>query len=125
MVATGNRPPYGVRFLPEKSQGVEAPILLGSGCAPPEPCFTGSFSLCCVLFVTIWVTPPWGWPAKLVTPQVSVSPNDNGVPKWFGFRLVSASCLLPCIDQVLQVLVRKISPGLTGIASIPVSYTHL
>src|SRR5665213_558401 len=32
--------------------------------------------------------------------KVSVSPNDNGVPKWLGFRSASAECLLACIDQV-------------------------
>jgi hypothetical protein len=32
IVATGSNPPYGVRFFPEKSKGVEAPILLGFEC---------------------------------------------------------------------------------------------
>ena len=29
MVAMGSSPPYAVKFLPVKSKGVEAPILMG------------------------------------------------------------------------------------------------
>src|SRR5664280_1494081 len=32
--------------------------------------------------------------------QVSVSPHDNGVPKWLGLSSTPAACLLRCIDQV-------------------------
>src|SRR5208283_3710909 len=40
----------------EKSYGVEALILLGSGAPSSEPCFPGVLSLSFFLFVTIWVT---------------------------------------------------------------------
>src|SRR5712691_4005131 len=56
MVATGSRPPYGVKFLPRKSYGVEALILLGCEAAFRGPCLTRVLPLCCFLFVTIWVT---------------------------------------------------------------------
>src|ERR1035437_351272 len=36
--------------------------------------------------------------------QVSVSPNDNGVPKWLGLSSTSAGRLLPRIDRVSSVL---------------------
>src|SRR5450756_2031140 len=32
--------------------------------------------------------------------KVSVSPHDNGVPKWLGISSASAGRLLPCIDRV-------------------------
>src|SRR6516162_1391701 len=57
IVATGNKPPYGVRFLPEKSKGVFAAILLGSEYDFREPCGTGDLPVCLERFITIWVTP--------------------------------------------------------------------
>src|ERR1019366_4452266 len=56
IVATGNRPPLGVRFLPSKSKGVEAAILLGSGISVGEPCLVRVLSLCFFSFFTFWVT---------------------------------------------------------------------
>src|SRR5258708_11542497 len=57
MVATGSKPPYGVRFLPEKSKGVAAPILLGSRLSCSDACGARVSSLSCGLRFTIWVTP--------------------------------------------------------------------
>src|SRR5450759_3858818 len=34
--------------------------------------------------------------------KVSVSPYDNGVPKWLGPSSTPAPCLLQCIDRVIQ-----------------------
>src|ERR1035438_10690135 len=56
MVITGSSPPWGVRFFPLKSQGVEALILLGPDETLYGPCFTGVLSLSFFLSVTIWVT---------------------------------------------------------------------
>src|ERR1035438_8208552 len=56
MVITGSSPPWGVRFFPLKSQGVEALILLGPDETLSGPCFTGVLSLSFFLSVTIWVT---------------------------------------------------------------------
>src|ERR1700757_2953034 len=57
MVATGSKPPYGVRFLPEKSKGVAAPILLGPRLSCSDACGVRVSSLSCGLRFTIWVTP--------------------------------------------------------------------
>src|ERR1700756_3588774 len=57
MVATGSKPPYGVRFLPEKSKGVAAPILLGPPLSCSDACGVRVSSLSCGLRFTIWVTP--------------------------------------------------------------------
>src|SRR5271166_2473352 len=56
MVATGNSPPYGVRFLPSKSNGVEPAILLGSGVTAGGPCLERVLPLCFFSFFTFWVT---------------------------------------------------------------------
>src|SRR6201998_4903399 len=57
MVATGSKPPYGVRFLPEKSKGVAAPILLGPRLSCSDACGVRVAWLSCGLRFTIWVTP--------------------------------------------------------------------
>src|SRR6266849_4753601 len=36
---------------------VHAPILVGSGIAASAPCWAAAFSLCCLVLITIWVTP--------------------------------------------------------------------
>src|SRR5262249_39932361 len=84
MVATGNKPPYGVRHLPEKSKGVFAPILLGSEYDFREPCGTGGLRVCLERFITIWVTPGNGsrscyFAAKLFYNSIF------RVSKWFFF----------------------------------------
>src|SRR5262249_14184763 len=84
MVATGNKPAYGVRHLPEKSKGIFAPILLGSEYDFREPCGTGGLRVCLERFITIWVTPGNGsrscyFAAKLFYNSIF------RVSKWFFF----------------------------------------
>src|ERR1700752_507658 len=55
MVATGNRPPYGVRFLPWKSYRVDELILCGFCDSSCRACGTGFLRICLQLIVTIWV----------------------------------------------------------------------
>src|ERR1700746_4071503 len=86
MVATGNKPPYGVRFLPEKLNGVFAAILLGSEYDAGEPCGTGGLRVCSELVITIWVTPGNGL-AKLPTSRPLCSTTAfSGSPNGFSFH---------------------------------------
>jgi hypothetical protein len=57
MVAMGSSPPYAVKFLPVKSKGVEAPILMGPELTAPSPCMARLFSLSSRLLFTFWVAP--------------------------------------------------------------------
>src|SRR5580692_10043253 len=57
MVAIGSSPPYAVKFLPVKSKGVEAPILMGPELTAPSPCMARLFSLSSRLLFTFWVAP--------------------------------------------------------------------
>src|SRR3984893_14775328 len=59
IVATGNNPPYAVRFFPLNWYGVEAPILLGCEWVSSDPCLPCLFFLSSFLCLTIWVT-SWG-----------------------------------------------------------------
>src|ERR1019366_847443 len=93
MVATGSRPPYGVKFLPRKSYGVEALILLGCGITSPTPCVPGSRRVCCFLLFTIWVAPE-NRSAKLRTSRISCfnagfSGAPNGCPSSYLIRAAS------------------------------------
>src|SRR6202034_2267428 len=68
------------RFLPAKSYGVEALILLGSGTLPSGPCFPGVFRLSFFLSVTIWVT-SLGRFCEASTSQTSVLPQSFRGPQ--------------------------------------------
>src|SRR5439155_11938053 len=82
IVATGSRPPYGVRFLPSKSYGVEAPILLGSGCVAWIACLAALFRLCFFPRLTIWVTSLGFCAAELLPPHPRFYSMFSGVTKW-------------------------------------------
>src|ERR1700674_1866292 len=99
IVATGNRPPYAVRFLPSKSYGVEAPILLGSPTSSPAPCLTDPLSLCSFLLITIWVTPE-SQLAKFALRGSSVLHQDFRGPQ-VGFSVRRGDPAQPlCISQL-------------------------
>src|SRR5438093_4384932 len=82
IVATGSRPPYGVRFLPSKSYGVEAPILLGSGCVAWIACLAALFRLCFFPRLTIWVTSLGFCAAELLPPHPRFYSMFSGVTNW-------------------------------------------
>src|SRR5262249_24692830 len=112
MVATGNKPPYGVRHLPEKSKGVFAPILLGSKYDFREPCGTGGLRVCLERFITIWVTPGNGsrscyFAAKLFYNSIF------RVSKWFFFFTHSRSPQNLCIRQVVTLSTGQ-APSIEG-----------
>src|SRR5258707_1099926 len=99
MVATGNSPPYAVRFPPWKSKCVEALIFMGSRGPSPNPCLTGFFALRWPLSITIWV-PPENWVVKSelhdltgFIPGFSGSPNVSRLPR-------SSRRQILCIIQV-------------------------
>src|SRR3974377_138187 len=92
MVATGNKPPYAVRFRAEKSYGVEAPIFKGSGITVSAPCPQGVFSLCFRLFFTFWVTPENESAKHQLHRFPCFNPGFSGSPKGsLLHRLLSAS----------------------------------
>src|SRR3974377_993089 len=92
MVATGNKPPYAVRFRAEKSYGVEAPIFKGSGITVSAPCPQGVFSLCFRLFFTFWVTPENESAKRQLHRFPCFNPGFSGSPKGsLLHRLLSAS----------------------------------
>src|ERR1700757_2900730 len=86
MVATGNKPPYGVRFLPEKSNGVFAAILLGSEANSGEPCGTGGLRVCLDLSITIWVTPGNGLAKAQTSRPLCSTTAFSGSPNGFSFH---------------------------------------
>ena len=103
MVATGNKPRYGVRFLPEKSKEVLAAILLGSDATFGEPCGTGVLRVCLELSFTIWVTPGSGL-AKAITSRPFCSTTAfSGSPNGFSFHTLRRTHQNSCIDQVTQL----------------------
>src|SRR6516162_3122347 len=77
----------GVRFLPEKSNGVEAPILLGSGTSCFAPCGVRVSSLCCVLSFTIWVTPGNRLTKRLTSRPFCFTTGFPGSPKGSSLQL--------------------------------------
>src|SRR5713101_1791607 len=89
MVATGSRPPYGVKFLPRKSYGVEALILLGCEAAFRGPCLTRVLPLCCFLFVTIWVTSFGSVCEVVLSANLQFYPRIVGSPNGF-FRFTAS-----------------------------------
>src|SRR3974390_3132757 len=92
MVATGNKPPYAVRFRAEKSYGVEAPIFKGSGITVSAPCPQGVFSLSFRLFFTFWVTPENESAKRQLHRFPCFNPGFSGSPKGsLLHRLLSAS----------------------------------
>src|SRR5262249_34929756 len=103
MVATGNKPPYGVRHLPEKSKGVFAAILLGSEYDFREPCGTGGLRVCLERFITIWVTPGNGSRSCYFAATLFYNSIFRG-SKWLFFFTHSRSPQNLCIRQVQQGL---------------------
>src|SRR5207247_6409689 len=74
--------PYGVRFLPSKSSGVEARILLGSGCVAWIACLAALFRLCFFPRLTIWVTSLGFCAAELLPPHPRFYSMFSGVTNW-------------------------------------------
>src|ERR1035441_3132463 len=105
IVATGSRPPYGVRFLPRKSYGVEALILLGSGITSRTPCLAGFRRVCCFLLFTIWVAPE-NRSAKLQLRVPTVLTQDSQGLQMDALPATSFAPQPWCIIQV------KLSPSL-------------
>ena len=70
---------------------MEPLILLGSGAMTSGPCLTGVFSLCFLLFVTIWVTSLGSILRSCNFAELQFYPMFSGSPKWFA--------LLPPSDQ--------------------------
>src|ERR1700757_512098 len=112
MVATGSKPPYGVRFLPEKSKGVAAPILLGPRLSCSDACGVRVSSLPCGLRFTIWVTPGnrltklrTSWPLCFTT---GFPGSPNGVSPQFSLLNSKPVHKLGCIQlqAILQGLQR-------------------
>src|SRR6516165_7528779 len=100
MVATGNKPPYGVRFLPEKSKGVLAAILLGSDPTFGEPCGTDVLRVCLELSFTIWVTPGNGLAKGQTSLPFCSTTAFSGSPNGFFFSHAPHAHQNSCIDQV-------------------------
>src|SRR5439155_15147543 len=69
------------RFLPSKSYGVEAPILLGSGCVAWIACLA-LFRLCFFPRLTIWVTSLGFCAAELLPPHPRFYSMFSGVTNW-------------------------------------------
>src|SRR5213592_3324210 len=82
IVATGRRPPYGVRLFPSKSYGVEAAILLGSDCVAWDACLAGVLRICFFPRLTIWVTSLGFCAAEFAPPHPRFYPMFPGVTKW-------------------------------------------
>src|ERR1035437_5598884 len=99
IVATGSRPPYGVRFLPRKSYGVEALILLGSGITSRTPCLAGFRRVCCFLWFTIWVAPE-NRSAKLELRAPTVLTQDSQGLQMDALPATSFKPQFRCIIQV-------------------------
>src|SRR6516164_11238398 len=119
MVATGNKPPYGVRFLPEKSKGVLAAILLGSDATFGEPCGTGVLRLCLELSFTIWVTPENGL-AKVRTSRLLCSTTAfSGSPNGFSFHTLPRTSKLMHRSGSMQH--RTLAIACLGLATILIS----
>src|SRR5206468_10744042 len=72
----------GVRFLPSKSYGMEAPILLGSGCVAWIACLAALFRLCFFPRLTIWVTSLGFCAAELLPPHPRFYSMFSGVTNW-------------------------------------------
>src|SRR5206468_12534146 len=70
------------RFLPSKSYGVEAPILLGSGCVAWIACLAALFRLCFFPRLTIWVTSLGFCAAELLPPHPRFYSMFLGVTNW-------------------------------------------
>src|SRR5206468_6738433 len=70
------------RFLPSKSYGVEAPILLGSGCVAWIACLAALFRLCFFPRLTIWVTSLGFCAAELLPPHPRFYSMFSGVTNW-------------------------------------------
>src|SRR6185295_4992622 len=99
MVTTGNSLPYAVRFLPSKSYGVEAPILLGPAMSSSAPCLAGFLPLCSFLLFTVWVTPE-DQLAKVALRGSSVLTQDfRGPQMGASFRRADLAQFL-CIRQL-------------------------
>src|ERR1039457_4232705 len=108
IVATGSRPPYGVRFLPRKSYGVEALILLGSGITSRTPCLAGFRRVCCFLWFTIWVAPE-NRSAKLELRAPTVLTQDSQGLQMDALPATSFKPQFRCIIQVLRLLIKDIT----------------
>src|SRR5206468_1438420 len=70
------------RFLPSKSYGVEAPILLGSGCVAWIAWLAALFRLCFFPRLTIWVTSLGFCAAELLPPHPRFYSMFSGVTNW-------------------------------------------
>src|SRR6516164_10881068 len=99
MVATGNNPPQAVRFLPWKSNGVDARILLGSEITASAPCLAGVLSVSFFLLITIWVTPE-NQLAELALRGSSVLTQDFRGPQMGSVRRSVDSPQPTCINQL-------------------------
>src|SRR5665811_495005 len=99
IVATGSRPPYGVRFLPRKSYSVDALILLGSGITSRTPCLAGFRRVCCFLWFTIWVAPE-NRSAKLELRAPTVLTQDS---QGLQMDALPATSFAPQFRRIIQV----------------------
>src|ERR1019366_685096 len=106
IVATGSRPPYGVRFLPRKSYGVEALMLLGSGITSRTPCLAGFRRVCCFLWFTIWVAPE-NRSAKLELRAPTVLTQDS---QGLQMDALPATSFAPQFRRIIQVLLQRPGP---------------
>ena len=100
IVITGSSPPYGVRFLPLKSYGVEALILLASGALRSTPCFPPVFPLFSFLSVTIWVTLPGSIAEAPIFADILFYPSVFGGHQMVPFSTNPTRPLSVCIAQV-------------------------
>src|SRR6516225_5831410 len=99
MVATGNNPPYAVRFLLSKSYGVEHPILFISGITASAPCLAGLLSVSFFLLITVWVTPE-NQLAELALHGSTVLTQDFRGPQMGWFSRSADSTRAPCISRL-------------------------
>src|SRR5690348_15197310 len=102
IVATGNSPPYAVRFLAPKSYGVEAPILLGSGITASAPCLAGVLWISFFLLITVWVTPE-NQLAEFLLRGSSVLTQDFRGPQMGCLRRSGDSAQRACINRLSTI----------------------
>src|SRR5664280_480063 len=117
IVATGSRPPYGVRFLPRKSYGVDALILLGSGITSRTPCLAAFRRVCCFLWFTIWVAPE-NRSAKLELRAPTVLTQDS---QGLQMDALPATSFAPQFRRIIQVPWHGAEAA--GSATVPVTLT--
>src|SRR5260370_38023296 len=99
MVGSGSSTATAVRSLASKSNVVPAPILLGSATNSSSPCLTGLFSLCFLLFFTVWVTPE-NRLAKLALRGSSVLPQDFRGPQTCPDLRQAGTAQFLCINRL-------------------------